>query len=304
LAFQDWGRKEGVMNQKVRQVLAQVLEQFRTGDIPKAIAFASYPRFQVPSNHWSLTNRILMVISGTEDARGFQQWQQVNRFVRKGARAIYILVPYLARSRNQETGDFGLTLRGFIPRPVFRLEDTEGEALEYQQLELPELPLLARAQAWGIAVKAVPGNYHYQGYYSPNRKEIALATQAESVFFHELAHVAHEKVRGQLTQGQDPFQEIVAELAAAVLSKLVGKDPRDSLGNSYRYIASYAAQARVTALSACIRVIAETEEVVNLIVKGGEPADGRMLQPQDQGRPDPDIVPVGQGRKNPDDQAG
>ena len=233
------------MNQKVREVLTTILERFKTGDIPETIALASYPTRNVPSGKWSLTNRTLMYLSGTSDARGFLQWQEVQRFVRKGSKAIYILVPYIGKTIDQATGDQKAILKGFIGKPVFRLEDTDGEPLEYQNLELPDFPLLDRAREWGIAVKAVPGNYSYQGYYSPKRKEIALATKAEAIFFHELAHVGHQKIKGQLQPGQEPFQEIIAELAATALSKLVGKDPQDSLGNSYRYIEDYARKAKV-----------------------------------------------------------
>jgi len=48
---------------------------------------------------------------------------------------------------------------------------------------LPELPLIERAYDWGIEVKSVPGNYSYYGYFIPARKEIALATKEEKVFF-------------------------------------------------------------------------------------------------------------------------
>ena len=44
----------------------------------------------------------------------------------------------------------------------------------------------------------------------------------ESVFFHELAHAAHEKVKGTLKAGQDPLQEVVAELSAQALCRMVG----------------------------------------------------------------------------------
>ena len=74
-----------------------------------------------------------------------------------------------------------------------------------KSLELPDFPLIERAEEWGISVKAVPGNYRYYGYYQPGRNEIALATPEESVFFHELAHAAHEKVKGALKPGQDPL---------------------------------------------------------------------------------------------------
>ena len=44
-------------------------------------------------------------------------------------------------------------------RAVFRVEDTDGEPLDYQKMELPEFPLIEKAKEWGIFVKAVPGNY-------------------------------------------------------------------------------------------------------------------------------------------------
>jgi hypothetical protein len=110
---------------------------------------------------------------------------------------------------------------------------TEGEPLDYQKIELPELPLMEIAKEWGISVKAIPGSYRYFGYFSQDRKEIALATKEESVFFHELVHAAHQRILGELKQGQDWKQEIVAELSAAVLCRVVGR-PSKHLGNSYR----------------------------------------------------------------------
>jgi len=272
------------MNNKVREVLNGILARFRSGDIPEAIALASYPRVDIPSRNWSLLNRTAMFLAGTQDARGFLQWKKVERYVRKGSKAIYILVPYLSETTDQETGEVKLMLKGFTGRPVFRVEDTDGEPLNYQELELPDLPLLKRAREWGIAVKAIPKNYSYQGYYSSQEKEIALASKAECVFFHELAHVGHEKLKGKLEGGQDPFQEIVAELAATALSKLVGKDSRDSLGNSYRYIERYAGKAKVTALSACLTVMVQTEKVIKLILKGGEPCVPEATIPRRSGK--------------------
>ena len=256
---------------QVREVLNGILERFKSGDIPEAIALASYPRLDIPSGQWSLLNRTLMFLSGTDDARGFRQWEKVNRSVKKGSKAIYILVPYLKQSKDQDSEDRKAVLIGFSGKAVFKVEDTEGENLDYQQLELPDLPLLDRARDWGIEVKAIPNNYRWRGCYSLKRREISLATPEERVFFHELAHASHEKVKGKLEPIQDPFQEIVAELAATALSNLVGKDPRDSLGNSYRYIEAYAGEAGVSPLGACLKVIRETEKVINLILKGGEP---------------------------------
>jgi len=253
------------MEDRVKQALNSILEAFKSGTIPETIAYSTFPPIQnIPMNSWSFLNRTLAFLSGTADARGFRQWQSANRRVKKGARALYILVPMLYK-KDEES----VVLRGFKSAPVFKVEDTEGEPLDYQKLELPEFPLMDRAKEWGVSVKAVPGNYRYYGYFSQGRKEIALATREECVFFHELAHCAHSKI-APLKPGQDPFQEIVAELGAQALCRLAGKTGDKFLGNSFKYIESYAGKVNKTAHSACLQALSETEKVLTLILKGGD----------------------------------
>jgi len=131
---------------------------------------------------------------------------------------------------DEKPGDERQRLRCFLTRPVFRVEDTGGEPLDYEQIDLPNLPLLERAKEWGISVKAIPGNYQFYGYYSQDKKVIALATSEEKTFFHELAHAGHDIVKKGLKGGQDPLQEIVAELSAQALCKLVGRQQTDTMG--------------------------------------------------------------------------
>jgi len=69
----------------------------------------------------------------------------------------------------------------------------------------------------------------------------------------------------ELKKGQDWKQEIVAELGAAVLCKVVGKTSKH-LGNSYRYIEQYAQSANLTPWQGCMRVMRDTEKMLNLIV--------------------------------------
>ena len=258
------------MNKRVKQVLDGILDKFKSGEIPEAVALASFPIPDIPSSKWSFTNRTLMFLSGTGDARGIKQWRQTNRRIKKGCKAMYILVPCFKKETDEKTGEENNVLRFFKTAPVFRMEDTEGEPLDYHQIEMPDLPLIEKAQEWGIPVKAIPGNYRYHGYYSPSRKEIALATPEEKTFFHELSHAAHDKIKGGLKEGQDPLQEIVAELSAQALCRIAGKQSNDTTGNSYMYIESYAKKMNVTAHSACLKVLAETEKVLNLILKEDE----------------------------------
>jgi len=125
---------------------------------------------------------------------------------------------------------------------------------------------------------AIPGNYRCYGYYSSKRKEIALATPEEKTFFHELSHAAHDRVKKGLKSGQDPFQEIVAELSAQALCHLVGKQSGDTFGDSYRYIEGYAEKAKLTPHGACLKVMSQTEQVLKLILKKGSETSAPMAQ--------------------------
>jgi hypothetical protein len=259
------------MTDKIKSVLNIILEQFKTGNVPQAIAFARYPIPNIPSAKWSLCNQLLMVWSQTSDARGFLQWKQVNRQVKKGSKSISILVP-LIKTKENENGEELPFLKGFMAKPVFRVEDTEGEPLDYEPPDLPDLPLLDKAREWGLSVKSVAGSKEYYGYYVQSRNVIALASPEESVLFHELVHCADGKNIGNLKQKQDPIQEIVAELGALSLCNIVGKDGDKHIGNSYRYIENYARELKISPHSACLQVLSRVEKALNLILgKGGEP---------------------------------
>lgn len=249
----------------IKDTVNRIITLFEQGDIPQAIAYSMFPIPNVPSASWSMMNRLLMFFSGTQDARGFRQWKQVKRYVKKGSKAFHILVPCITTVVDEDTEEERRILKGFLCAPVFRFEDTDGEPLDYEQIKLPDFPLVEKAQEWGISVKAIPGRYTYWGYFSQTRNEIALATPEETVFFHELAHAAHARLLGTLKPGQHWNQEIVAELSAAALSRLVGKTT-NSLGNSYRYISDHAEKASLSPVQGCLQVLSDVEKVLHLIL--------------------------------------
>lgn len=263
-------------NFKVSETLKKIVELFKSGEgLPKAVSVATFPPFIVPSNSWSLANKIIMAIHGTSDARGYKQWNEVNRFVKKGSKSLYILAPWISKResvRREEKEDtenpvhISQVLKGFLAIPVFRVEDTEGEDLDYQKLELPNLPLLDVAKSWGIDVAPVAYQGGWYGYYRPDKDEIRLATSSEKTFFHELSHAAHKKVMGELRPGQDWKQEVVAELSAQTLCHIFGRTENNTTGNSYEYISFYAQKANRDVGVACVSVLGDVEKVLNLIV--------------------------------------
>ena len=62
----------------------------------------------------------------------------------------------------------------------------------------------------------------------------------------------------------------IAELSAQALCRMVGKKDKDTTGNSFQYIERYAKDINLSAHNACLKVLKETEKVLNLILKGGQ----------------------------------
>ncbi len=259
-----------MLHPHVSEALNRIIELFKTGDVPQAISYATFPPFDVPSNVWSLPNRIIMILNGTSDARGFRQWNEVNRYVKKGSKAFYILAPWLVRNKEKENPneptDIKTFLKGFLAVPVFKVEDTKGEELEYEKIELPDIPLLNVAQLWNIDVAPVAFQGGWYGYYTTKNEKIRLATPEEKTFFHELSHAAHKRVKGNLENGQNWKQEIVAELSAQTLCHIFSKNPGATIGNSYDYIAYYAEKVNKNVAYVCISVLSDVEKVLELII--------------------------------------
>ena len=87
---------------KAMTCLEQVLKMFESGEIPEAIAIASFPTLDIPSSYWSLANRLITLAKGTIDARGFQQWKKAGRKVKKGAKAFHILAPITRKVKSED----------------------------------------------------------------------------------------------------------------------------------------------------------------------------------------------------------
>ena len=260
----------------VKEAAQGLLEMFRTGQMPEAVALTIIRRREgddQPSFHWSIGNQILMLFQGTADARGFRQWQEVNRYVKKGARAIHILGPLTTKVKevDEATGveTEKLIITGFRGIPVFRYEDTEGEPLEKPDYTPPELPpFWGVAEYLGIKVEYAPCDGGYYGAYSPSRQKITLCSQDAFVYLHELAHGVHGTLK-DLKKGADPEQEIIAETAAAVLCQLQGITGYES--QAYQYIKEYSAKLKQTAvLPAVMRVLSEVEAIVLKVLEIAE----------------------------------
>jgi len=263
---------------KAAAAIKRLLEVWESGQMPDYVQ-RSVIRRQAnsrPSDSWSLGNQILMMLTGTQDARGFRQWEQAGRHVTKGAKAIFILAPSTHKVSKTDPATNepaeALVITGFRGLPVFPVECTEGAPVkepDYSPAQLP--PLADLAEAWGLVVTYSPFSGLEYGSYSPTADRITLRTHEELTFFHELAHAAQKRL-GTIKRGQVPSQEIVAETAAAALCLLYGFTP-DYQSSARSYVAHYAGLAPDQACKAVMGALSEIQSVLDLILTGATKED-------------------------------
>jgi antirestriction protein ArdC len=257
----------------------RILEAFQAGQLPKALAPVFIRRKDnVPCRQWSWSNQLLVALFGHADARGYRQWQDVGRHVRKGERSFPILVPCMrkATERDKETGEQveRSYVYGFTSAAAFGLSQTDGAPLPEPDAAvsrwIESLPLIDVARSWGLSVEAYNGRAGTAlGKYRPG-SAIALGVESLSTWAHELIHAADDRL-GQLTErGQHWRSETVAELGGAVLLECLGHDTASDRGGCWEYVQAYSRDAGIEPVAACQRVLKRTCDAVALVLDTAE----------------------------------
>jgi len=260
---------------KAEEVAQEIIDAFRTENIPQALATVFLNRGERPSAKWSWLNQLKAVLHGHPDARGFRQWQQVGRKVRKGQRAFRILGPCTRKAteadpeRGIEVGD--VVCYGFTAIPVFGYSQTEGEPLpgaEAAQQFLDRLPFLEVARAWNLDVETYSGERSpAAGVYAAGRR-ISLGVANLSTWAHELVHAADDRLGSNLhSYAGRPDAEIVAQFGAAVLLECVGETVASDRGRTFAYVESYAEETGRTVVGASSALLDRVCGCVELILK-------------------------------------
>ena len=259
----------------VREAAEGLLEMFRTGQMPEAVALSIIRRKagdDQPSFHWSLGNQLILMMHGINDARGYRQWQEVGRQVKKGSEAIYILGPLTKKVKevDEETGEEReeVVITGFKPIPVFAYEQTEGQPLQkpdYTPEKLP--PFWGVAEYLGIEIEYAPETGGYYGSYNPRARKITLCSEDPAVYFHELAHAIRSTFK-ELNPG-DIQEEIIAETSAAVLCQLQGITGYEC--EAYKYIREYVSPKKEQeVLKSITRLLSDVEAIVLKVLEIAE----------------------------------
>ena len=261
----------------IKSAVNTLMTTFQSGNFPAQIAttfIRKHADDDIPSDKWTFANRLLMTAQGTNDARGYKQWQQVNRQVKRGSLAIHVFAPLTRKvtETDETTGEemSRIIVTGFRPIPVFRVEDTEGEPLptfNYRPKVYP--PFFDVAEKLGLKVEYRPMRSNYLGKYVSNTKSIELDSQDAVVYYHELSHAVHDTFVDLKTYDKAKA-EIVAEFSAVTLCELSGISGYQSQG--YDYIRHYCAgdAKPEIVLKKIMCVLNDVEKIVSIVLDATE----------------------------------
>ena len=271
------------LSPKAQAALDVVVHKFETGDLTDVVqALAILPTADAPCRKWTFTNRALVAAQKyTQDARGFAQWREVGRKVKRGATAAYLFAPYMKAKgekgaktvERDEQGRKKYELKGWTTVPVFAVQDTEPvdpdvpSDVEYAPPQMP--PLVEVATRLGVSVSYAPHGGTFNGVYLPGSQAIVLNVTTHRTFWHELAHAAHHHVdvADCLPTDTRPqtvaYQEAVAELTAAVLGEMYGEP---CVGTSYHYLTSYYKDP-LTGITQALGIVGKVLEVITTLAE-------------------------------------
>lgn len=258
------GKGKVKFSQRAEESMRKVLRQFKSGDLSPITKVARiHLDDTAPAKKWSLSNKVLAFAqSGELDCRGYRQWEQSGRTVKKGERAVYILRPVMVRMRKKDSEELEekYTCIGFSTVPVFAASCTEGSKglSSYDPIKYP--PLYEIAQKLGVQVEYAPIADSKLGDCLADGSKIRLGTHDVRIFFHELAHAIHARIDGDLKGGQHAGQETIAEFTSVVLMDLYGF--ADTTGNAWNYISQYSNDP----LLAITKAMGTVEKVLNVLL--------------------------------------
>ena len=258
-----------------------------------------YLKFASAQYRYSWNNQFLIwfqsSLKGFEATyvRGYKQWEAIDRTVKKGEKAMYVLAPMLAhrcmekgceakakyfrdgriyiciKDSNHKVGKF---LVGFKDVPVFDISQTEGE--DIPQVTLKDKCENAKPEIWDALVslaeshdfKVIIGNAKgAEGYCSHDKKEIVISSNADfgyqvKILAHEVGHLLmHKDIKDY--QQQRARYETEAEGVAWVVCEALGVHS-DEDNYSFGYIATWGKDNTKQLVKKSLQTITKTSQTI------------------------------------------
>lgn len=240
--------------------LNEGISEYLNGDI-----FRRYLEFVSKFHNYSQKNIQLIQAQNPEATHvaGFQSWKKMERYVKKGEKAIYIFVPSIRDLKDKDgnlvrdkDGNVKKDIR-YLLRPVFDANQTTGKELPKQlynleeDLKEPELFTNMYQSLVDISpcpVTIEPINYEgTNGYYHLEEERIVLKenlgqVMTIKVLIHEIAHASLHQ-NSTAVFGDDVYQrqEFEAESVAYVVSQYLDIDTSEY---SFGYLSSWTEQGK------------------------------------------------------------
>ena len=243
------------------ELIAQLTEGVR--NLTTSEEWQHYLDFQSRFYSYSFRNVLLIDAQCHEATRvaGFNSWRKLNRFVRKGEKAIWILAPMVYKNAGAEEGEDDRIIRGFKFVPVFDIAQTDGEELPSICTRLggndekglyTDLVAVAHSIDFTVQDHEFGGTTNGDCSHSEHRIRVEM-TNSPAQRVKTLAHeIAHALLHGKCDNR--PLAELEAESTAYVVCQALGLDTSHY---SFGYVASWAGggeQAMAWIKSSCERI--------------------------------------------------
>ncbi len=227
---------------------SDLLTQLKDGiaRLTSSEAWCDYLAFQSRFHHYSYGNALLIAAQcpAATHVAGFTTWRKLQRSVRKGEKAIWILAPMVGKRSANDDPDADQFVRGFKYVAVFDIGQTVGEVPPAVCTKLSgddpsrfyvRFVEVARCFGFGVADYAFGDTTNGDCNVSEHHIRVEARNspaQRIKTLVHELAHaLLHERVTDR------PLAELEAESTAYIVCRAMGMDTGDY---SFGYVASWA----------------------------------------------------------------
>lgn len=253
----------------VENIVAMFTEEKFPAQLARVLIKRADNDTEKPSDRWSILNQLIMLNAGkTTDARTYKQWQEIGRYVKKGAKAFQIIAPIVKKVKTEDNEE-ERRLIGFRGMSVFSVENTEGKEItitDYtpQHIDINAEKLIRITEKLGCKVSYLPYGGKVLGTYNPSERKIILRSEDYDVLAHEVGHFLHDVTEG-INSVDRNTAEVIAELTSAVLCEMNGVHGYER--QSFYYIREYSrANDAKAVIKAINKVLSTVEKNIAVII--------------------------------------
>lgn len=236
--------------------------------------YTNYLKFLSTFRSYSLNNTIMIFLQRPDASlvKGFQEWKKLDRYVKKGEKAIKILAPLIKKVEDEKTKQEKKVIYGFRRVSVFDVQQTEGKPLPALPVERITTEHENSRLLFETLVNAIDcpvsltDTGEANGYYKLDTHEIAIqenlaADHQLKTLVHEYAHSLLHRKGGEFEKVTAPIREAQAESIAFVVLNYFGIDTSQY---SFGYIAGWSQDPKIL-LKIAQEVKGTSEQIIDLI---------------------------------------